>query len=82
MKYEIRYESRSIKYLKRLDNDTQLRILKAINGLPSGDVKKLQGSLEDYRLRVGSYRILFSKDDNVLTINILDIAPRGGAYKK
>ncbi|MDD4834344.1 MAG: type II toxin-antitoxin system RelE/ParE family toxin [Lutispora sp.] len=82
MKYEIRYESRSIKYLKRLDKDTQLRILKAINGLPSGDVKKLQGSLEDYRLRVGSYRILFSKDDNVLTINILDIAPRGGAYKK
>lgn len=82
MKYEIRYESRCIKYLRKLDKAAQLRILKAINELPSGDVKRLQGNSEDYRLRVGTYRIVFSKDHKKLSIDILDITPRGDAYKK
>ena len=63
MKYNIKYEKGCLKYLKRLDKKTQLRILKAINQLPLGDVKKLQGNTEDYRLRVGKYRIIFSKDE-------------------
>ena len=33
MKYNISYEKRCLKYLKRLDKNTQLRILKAINNL-------------------------------------------------
>ena len=82
MKYEIRYESRCIKYLRKLDKAAQLRILKAINELPSGDVKKLKGNINDYRLRVATYRIFFNKDDKKLCIDILDITPRGDAYKK
>lgn len=34
--------------------------------LPDSDVKKLQGNTEDYRLRVGDYRIIFTKDDERL----------------
>ena len=60
----------------------QLRIIKAINQLPLGDVKKLQGNTEDYRLRVGDYRIIFSKDDEILIILIIEIAPRGEVYNK
>jgi len=40
MKYKIRYESRCIKYLRKLDKAAQLRILKAINELPIEVVKK------------------------------------------
>lgn len=47
MKYNISYEKRCLKYLKRLDKNTQLRILKAINNLPIGDVKSLQGEIAD-----------------------------------
>jgi mRNA interferase RelE/StbE len=64
MKYNIFYEKNCLKYLKRLDRNTQLRILQAINLLPIGDVKKLQGNTENYRLRVGNYRIIFNKDDD------------------
>ena len=60
----------------------QLRIIKAINQLPLGDVKKLQGNTEDYRLRVGNYRIIFSKDDENLIILIIEIAPRGEVYNR
>lgn len=81
MKYDIHYDKKCLKYLKRLDKNTQLRIIKAINSLPGGDVKKLHGNMEDYRLRVGDYRIIFSKDDEKLIIYVIEIAPRGDVYK-
>ncbi len=82
MKYNIKYEKRCLKYLKRLDKNTQLRIIRAINQLPLGDVKKLQGNTEDYRLRIGKYRIIFSKDEKRLIINVIEIASRGEVYNR
>lgn len=82
MRYTIKYEKDCVKYLKKLDRNTQVRIIKAINQLPFGNVKKLQGSFADYRLRVGDYRIIFNKDDENILISIIKIAPRGEVYKK
>ena len=82
MIYKVKYEKDCLKYLKKLDQNTQTRIIIAINQLPFGDVKKLQGDTGDYRLRVGSYRIVFSKDDKNLIITIIEIAPRGEVYKR
>ncbi len=82
MKYNIKYEKKALKYLKKLDKNTQLRIIKSINNLPLGDVKKLQGNTENYRLRVGSYRIIFSKHDENLIILIIEIKARGEVYNK
>lgn len=63
MIFKIKYEKDCLKYLKKLDRITQIRILNAINQLPFGDVKKLHGNTGNYRLRVGSYRIIFNKDN-------------------
>ena len=82
MNYAIKYEKRCLKYLQKLDKNTQKRIIYAINFLPFGDVKPLQGCSEDYRLRVGDYRIIFCKDDINLVITIIEIAPRGEIYKR
>ena len=49
------------------------------NHLPAGDVKKLQGE-ENYRLRVGDYRIVFNNDGFVLYIIRID--SRGLVYKR
>lgn len=59
-----------------------MRVIKAINDLPLGDIKKLQGSYEYYRLRVGNFRIIFSKNDKNLIILIIEIGPRGEIYNK
>lgn len=80
MRYKIKYEKDCLKYLKKLDRNTQVKIINAISQLPFGDVKKLQGSIADYRLRVGNYRIIFSKDDKNIIISIIKIAPRGEVY--
>ncbi len=82
MKYKIQYNKKCLKYLKKLDKNNQLRIIKAINELPYGDVKRLQGGNSNYRLRVGSYRVLLSKNDEKLLILIIEIGSRGDIYNK
>ncbi|HDV5711221.1 TPA: type II toxin-antitoxin system RelE/ParE family toxin [Legionella pneumophila] len=47
---------------------------------PILDIKKLKGE-PYFRLRVGSWRIIFDRDDEVRIITIEKIKPRGGAYK-
>lgn len=44
------------------------------------DIKPLEG-LPYFRLRVGQWRIIFSKDDEVKIIAIEKIKPRGDVYK-
>ena len=82
MKYIIQYDKRCLKYLKKLSKENQLRIIKAINELPFGDVKRLQGGNRNYRLRVGDYRIIFSKDDEKLSVLIIEIGQRGDIYNR
>lgn len=74
----IQYSKQAIKFLQKQDTTTKKRIVKAIENLPLGDVKKLQGR-NGYRLRVGSYRIIFDKNGNILYIEKID--NRGEIYK-
>lgn len=76
---EIYYSKQAEKFLKKQKTITRNRIRNAIQNLPAGDVKKLQG-INGYRLRVGNYRIIFSRNDNVLYIERID--NRGQIYKE
>ena len=68
------------KHILLLDKSTKKRLKVAIEKLPFGDVKKLKGYTNEYRLRVGNYRVLFSLEDDIITIK--DVLPRGEAYKR
>ena len=74
------------KELRRLSSKDQGRIRTAIDGLsagpPGGDVKKLQGRENEWRLRVGSWRVIFRVDFKQRHIYILHVHPRGSAYRK
>jgi mRNA interferase RelE/StbE len=73
------YSKQAESYLDKQTEKQAARIKKAINELPSGDVKKLKGIKNGYRLRVGSVRILFEKGGD--NINIIRIDNRGNVYK-
>ena len=75
----IEYSREAVKHIGALDKPTKQRIKQAIEKLPNGDIKKLQGYKNEYRLRVGNYRILFSQNEHIITIK--DVLPRGQAYK-
>ncbi|WP_340162580.1 type II toxin-antitoxin system RelE family toxin [Thermoclostridium caenicola] len=47
--------------------------------MPKGDVKKLKGYAY-YRLRVGDFRVIFTKNDKELVILVIDIGNRGQIY--
>lgn len=44
------------------------------------DIKKLQGE-PFFRLRVGQWRVIFDRNNEVKIISIEKVKPRGGAYK-
>ena len=75
---EIIYAKRAAKAIERINNPFKQNIKDAIEKLPDGDVKKLKGYTNAFRLRVGDYRILFDMSE---LIEITDVLPRGQAYK-
>lgn len=69
--------------LRRLDTPVQRRVTDALDRLvadpPQGDIVKLTGSADEYRLRVGDWRVRFIRQNN--TVYVLRVLPRGRAYR-
>lgn len=85
MTYQIEIKSKVAKQLKKLPNDLRDRINEKIleiaeNPRPSG-VVKLEGSNDTYRIRVGSYRVLYDIFDDVLLISVIRVGHRREVYK-
>jgi mRNA interferase RelE/StbE len=62
MKYEIEIKAEAVTALRRLPDEVRRDIGYRLHLLQqdfSGDVKKLKGSKNEYRLRVGEHRVLF-----------------------
>lgn len=69
------------KFIDKLPIHDRRRIAEAIRKLPdSGDIKKLEGTNGKYRLRVGSYRIIYTVDHGQLIVYIIDAGNRGQIY--
>ena len=77
----VTYYKPAIKALERIDAATRQRIRQAIHAIPQGDIKRLRGHTELYRLRVGDWRILFSYLDND-TILVEKLSPGGDVCKE
>ncbi len=83
MNYKIIIERKAEKFILKQPKEQQLRILSAINKLPlTGDIKQLRGHSDVYRLRVGTYRIIYSINNGELLIYVIDVGNRGDIYKK
>ena len=62
MTYQIEFKPKALKDLKAITRDEARRIIDKINFLKNdlaGDVKRLTHFTPEYRLRAGSYRVLF-----------------------
>lgn len=77
---QIEYSKKAIKYINSADKTKKKRLKEAIENIPFGDIKKLKGIDEGYRLRVGDLRVLFSMENDKIYID--NIIPRGQAYKR
>lgn len=81
-KYKITIKKRARKFIDSQTEKTQRRIITAIYELPHhGDITTISGSKGQYRLRVGTYRILYTVDHGELTVCVVDADNRGDVYK-
>lgn len=81
---EIEYTRKALKELYAITDARLLKkIVKGIEKLVdlSGDIKKLTGYTNKYRLRIGDFRIIFAVIENKLII-VEAILPRGNAYDR
>lgn len=87
MSYQIIYHRNVEKFLDKVPDKIYLQISSKIRELannpysPFLDIKKLVGGEDEYRLRVGEYRILYSLENKKLYIYIINIAHRKDVYK-
>ncbi len=82
--YEVYIEKAAENDLKRLPTNTFHRIIPQIRTLaenprPSG-CRKLTGSKNDWRIRIGDYRVLYEIDEKTKAVRIMRVRHRREAY--
>lgn len=82
--YSLIYSELALKQLKKLDKETQARILAVLERchiLPYHHVKKLV-SLPYFRLRVGDYRVILEIKEERLIVYVIEVGHRKNIYDK
>jgi mRNA interferase RelE/StbE len=80
---EVELSNVAVKQYLRLNEPDLSRITEALDRLekepPEGDIKKLQGKEQEFRIREGKYRILYKVKEECIVV--YRISTRGQAYK-
>jgi len=84
-RYLVRFDPNATKQMRAIrDNRLRLPLERAIFALaedprPSG-CRKLVGSVDEWRIRVGDWRVIYRIDDGVLVVIVVTVAARSGVY--
>jgi mRNA interferase RelE/StbE len=84
--YEVYLEGSAENDLKRLPTSTFDRIVHQIKTLaenprPSG-CRKITGSKNDWRIRIGDYRVLYEVNDRAKAVRVMRVRYRREAYRR
>ena len=86
MAYRIEVNKSAEKEIAALPKREQRRVVSAIEALAddprSMGATKLTDTKNDYRLRVGDYRIVYQIADNVLTVFVVRVGHRKDVYRR
>lgn len=85
--YEVQFTEVALNNLQKYPANDRKRIIERIeamaeNPLQALNIKRLVNFDVSYRLRVGNYRVLFERDDIIRIIDVIDVLPRGRAYRR
>jgi mRNA interferase RelE/StbE len=84
--YKLKYRRNARNYISRLPLRSKSAIVNKLHELannpdnPELDISVLKGRI-GFRLRVGKYRIIYTRQDDTLVIEIIRIRSRGDIYK-
>lgn len=85
MAYRVSIDPAAMRELKKLAPKVRQGVSDAISALaadprPDG-VRKLAGSKDSYRLRVGDYRVLYRITDKALLVLVVKVGHRKDVYR-
>jgi len=84
--YEVYLEQRAQRDLKKLsaeDFDRVIRRIKALAKDPRrAGCRKISGSKNDWRIRVGDYRVIYEIDNRAKAIRVMLVRHRRDVYRK
>jgi mRNA-degrading endonuclease RelE of RelBE toxin-antitoxin system len=72
------YPENRKKTLLNVDANTAGRMIQAIIKIPKGDIIRLEGHADLFRLRIGNWRVVFEYVKDITLVK--HISPRGSAY--
>lgn len=83
--YDVSFRRSAEKDLRKLDAGVQKRVMRAVEALeieprPDG-CRKLTGSDDAYRIRVGDYRVVYTVNDIVHIVAIEHVGHRRDVYR-
>ncbi|MFH1730261.1 MAG: type II toxin-antitoxin system RelE/ParE family toxin [Planctomycetota bacterium] len=83
--YEVYLERTSERDLKKLSPQYFRQVIECIKALsahprPSG-CRKITGSKNDWRIRIGSYRVIYEVDDKAKAVRVMRVKHRREAYR-
>ena len=82
MRYRLEISEPALAQLHALPKDQRRRVGERLDALQTdlhGDVKKLAGQEGKYRLRVGSFRVLFTLEKDLIFVHV--VKDRKDAYR-
>jgi mRNA interferase RelE/StbE len=83
--YKIIYRKSALRALAKIPRKTAEKftdsfVLLSVNSEDDLDIKKLEGR-EGFRLRIGSYKAIYKKLNEMLVIDVINVGIRGDIYK-
>ena len=83
--YHVEITGSAERQLRKLSRSNQLRVARALVGLATEPFptqsRKIAGTQDVWRIRVGSYRILYSVDNDRVVVITLKIGHRRDVYR-
>ena len=82
MRYRIEIDKKAVKFIAKQPKPQQVQLFKAIYQLPFiGDIKAMKGHEGYYRLRIGDYRVIYTVNNHILLVQVIEVGNRGDIYK-
>jgi len=84
--FEIEWKRSAVRELRKLPKEIVVRLVAAVEALaqdphPIG-ARKLAGSQHTYRIREGSYRVIYEVDASTVVITIVRVGHRREIYRR